>query len=549
MKTTLLLLLTTLCAAGTALPGTARAGTDINPLAIRAHLGFLADDALQGRMTGTREYDIAANYVAAQFEAIGLKPGMGRSYLQPVPYASARLDIESADMSIERQGIHVPLHWQRDFVMSADRVRPHTVVRAPAVFVGYGIHAPDQGHDDYAGIDARGKIVVVVSGAPKQVGPNERAHYSSSATKARAAVAHGAVGYIGLRNSYQIGRTPWDEAVREAGLRPVMAWRDADGQASDHYPEIRGAASVSEAAAPALFAGSAHSYEDLMRRQAAGEAMPSFPLTGNFRLSRRSRIETVHIPNVIGVLPGSDPALRDEYVVYTGHLDHVGTGAPVDGDHIYNGAYDNAMGIALMIEAARVLAADPPRRSVLFIAVGGEERGLLGSDYYAHNPSVPIEQLVGLVNLDMPLFLYPLASVIGFGAEHSTMGPAIEAAVAEAGLFLAEDPLKDEVLFIRSDQYSFVKQGVPSVFLVPGFDSSDPAVDGKAEFFRFFGTHYHEPSDDLSRFVHWPSAVRFARANVRIGRQIANAEQRPRWNPGNFFGELYATPATAAPGR
>lgn len=221
----------------------------------------------------------------------------------------------------------------------------------------------------------------------------------------------------------------------------------------------------------------------------------------------------------------------------------------MDGDHIYNGAYDNAMGIALMIEAARVLAADPPRRSVLFIAVGGEERGLLGSDYYAHNPSVPIEQLVGLVNLDMPLFLYPLASVIGFGAEHSTMGPAIEAAVAEAGLFLAEDPLKDEVLFIRSDQYSFVKQGVPSVFLVPGFDSSDPAVDGKAEFFRFFGTHYHEPSDDLSRFVHWPSAVRFARANVRIGRQIANAEQRPRWNPGNFFGELYATPATAAPGR
>ena len=127
------------------------------------------------------------------------------------------------------------------------------------------------------------------------------------------------------------------------------------------------------------------------------------------------------------------------------------------------------MGIALMIEAARVLAADPPRRSVLFIAVGGEERGLLGSDYYAHNPSVPIEQLVGLVNLDMPLFLYPLASVIGFGAEHSTMGPAIEAAVAEAGLFLAEDPLKDEVLFIRSDQYSFVKQGVPSVSLVPGF--------------------------------------------------------------------------------
>ena len=540
MKTTLLLLLTTLCAAGTALPGTARAGTDINPLAIRAHLGFLADDALQGRMTGTREYDIAANYVAAQFEAIGLKPGMGRSYLQPVPYASARLDIESADMSIERQGIHVPLHWQRDFVMSADRVRPHTVVRAPAVFVGYGIHAPDQGHDDYAGIDARGKIVVVVSGAPKQFGPNERAHYSSSATKARAAVAHGAVGYIGLRNSYQIGRTPWDEAVREAGLRPVMAWRDADGQASDHYPEIRGAASVSEAAAPALFAGSAHSYEDLMRRQAAGEAMPSFPLTGNFRLSRRSRIETVHSPNVIGVLPGSDPALRDEYVVYTGHLDHVGTGAPVDGDHIYNGAYDNAMGVALMIETARALVAAQPRRSVMFVAVGGEERGLLGSDYFAQQPPVPVEQMVANVNLDMPLFLYPLAEVIAFGSEHSSLEQVVRSAAAAEGLELAADPLPEEVLFIRSDQYSLVKQGVPAIFLVSGFKSSDPEIAGGELFGEFLNTHYHKPSDDLSRPVHWPSALKFARTNVQIGLQAANADQAPRWNEGNFFGERFA---------
>ena len=256
--------------------------------------------------------------------------------------------------------------------------------------------------------------------------------------------------------------------------------------------------------------------------------------------SKRSQIDRISSPNVIGMLPGSDPALADQWVVYTAHLDHIGIGTEVDGDEIYNGAYDNAMGVALMIETARALVAAQPRRSVMFVAVGGEERGLLGSDYFAQQPPVPVEQMVANVNLDMPLFLYPLAEVIAFGSEHSSLEQVVRSAAAAEGLELAADPLPEEVLFIRSDQYSLVKQGVPAIFLVSGFKSSDPEIAGGELFGEFLNTHYHKPSDDLSRPVHWPSALKFARTNVQIGLQAANADQAPRWNEGNFFGERFA---------
>ena len=194
-----------------------------------------------------------------------------------------------------------------------------------------------------------------------------------------------------------------------------------------------------------------------------------------------------------------------------------------------------------MIETARAFAAMPelPRRSILFIALTGEERGLVGSDYYAHYPTVPSVSLVANVNLDMPLFLYPLADVIAFGAEHSSLEQTIDEVVASEGFELAPDPIPEQVLFIRSDQYSFVKKGVPSVFLVPGFTSTDPAIDGGALFTAHLKTHYHQPSDDLSRPVDWDSALRFARTNVRIGYAVAENADRPAWNEGDFFGDKF----------
>lgn len=509
--------------------------------ALQAHVNFLADDLLKGRMTGTDEYEISARYVAAQFQQLGLEPaGDEGSYLQAVPYASAMLPEDGVRVSIIGPQGERELAWKDEFVAGADPVRKQVGLRAPAVFVGYGVHAPELDHDDYAGIDVKGKVVVAFSGAPPSFGANERAYHSTSSVKAKAAVEHGAVGWIGLRAAHQIERYPWEDWSRNAGLRPTMAWIGADGAAADFHPELKASIGLSETAAPLLFEGAKHQYAALAELQAAGEPLPRFALPVQISTARSSRIEKISSSNVVARLPGSNPDKADEHVVYTAHLDHVGIGAPVDGDEIYNGAYDNAMGVSLLIESARALIAAQPERSILFVAVGGEERGLLGSDYFAHYPPVPTAKMVANINLDMPLFLYPLADVIAFGSEHSSLAKTVADAAKAEGLSLAEDPLPEEVLFIRSDQYSLVKQGVPAIFLVPGFSSTDPEIEGGALFSDFLNTHYHKPSDDLSRPVHWESALRFARTNVQIGLQVANAKAPPTWNAGNFFGELFA---------
>ena len=529
-----------LAACGSSEPPAQSGVGEIRQSALQAHLNFLADDLLKGRMTGTPEYDISARYVAAQFQQIGLEPAGDDGFLQSVPYASALLAEDGIRLSVIGPQGERELAWKDEFVSGADPVRRQVGVRAPAVFVGYGVHAPELGYDDFADVDVRGKLVVAFSGAPPSFGANERAYYSTGAVKAKAAVAQGAVGWVGLRAAHQIERYPWDDWARNAGLRPTMAWLGADGDAADYHPELKASVSLSESAAPLLFEGAKHSYEELAALQKQGEPLPRFALPVLLSSAKTSRIDRTMSPNVVARLPGSDPALADEVVVYTAHLDHVGIGAEVDGDAIYNGAYDNAMGVSLLIESARALAQAKPRRSVLFVAVGGEERGLLGSDYFAHYPPVPIGQIVANVNLDMPLFLYPLADVIAFGSEHSDLAQTVAKAAEVEGLALAEDPLPEEVLFIRSDQYSLVKQGVPAVFLVPGFSSSDPEINGGAYFSDFLNTHYHKPSDDLSRPVDWDSALRFARVNVQIGLQIADAPKRPQWNPDNFFGERFA---------
>ena len=289
-----------------------------------------------------------------------------------------------------------------------------------------------------------------------------------------------------------------------------------------------------------LFSRAPISFEQALDAADAGTPL-STPLGTEITLARKTDHESITSPNVVGILRGSDPELADEYVVFTAHLDHVGTGVPINGDTIYNGMYDNAMGSSLLIETARAFAAMPvpPRRSIMFIALTAEERGLVGSDYYAHYPTVPSDSLVANVNLDMPLLLFPLADVIAFGAEHSSLEQVIGSVVAKEDFALAPDPVPEEVLFIRSDQYSFVKKGVPSVFLVPGFNSSNPEINGEALFSEHLQKHYHQPSDDLSRPIDWDSALRFARVNVRIGHAVAEEDARPSWNEGDFFGDKF----------
>jgi len=507
---------------------------------IEAHLLYLADDAMQGRMTGTPEYDEAAAYVAGHFAEIGLEPGGDDGWYQQVPMLARRINVDSAKFVFHQDDVEKAQRWKEDFVMGGDTTRPETNITAEVVFVGFGIHAPDMNYSDYDGIDVTGKIVASFGGAPDSFPHNERAFYSSGLTKATEAVERGAVGIVRLRSRTDQRRYTWKRISENAGVRPGMSWVNLSGEAANYFPELQGGAVLNVPPAHELFSRAPISFEQALDAADAGTPL-STPLGTEITLSRKTDHESITSPNIIGILRGSDPELADEYVVFTAHLDHVGTGVAVNGDTIYNGMYDNAMGTALLIETARAFAAmpEPPRRSIMFIALTGEERGLVGSDYFAHYPTVPSDSLVANVNLDMPLLLYPLADVIAFGAEHSSLEQVIGEVVVAENFVLAPDPVPEEVLFIRSDQYSFVKKGVPSVFLVPGFTSTDPSINGGEAFNQHLQTHYHQPSDDLSRPIDWNSALRFARANVRIGLAVANTDQRPSWNEGDFFGDKF----------
>lgn len=261
-------------------------------------------------------------------------------------------------------------------------------------------------------------------------------------------------------------------------------------------------------------------------------------------LSNGRVVRTYRVPNVIGVIPGSDPVLKDEYVVISAHLDHIGKAEFGGGDVIYNGAMDNASGVATMLEAARAFTTDgkPPRRSIMFVALAAEEQGLLGSSYLARHPLVGEGRMVANVNLDMPILLYDFQDVVAFGAEHSTMGPIVAAAAAKMGVTLSPDPVPSQKLFFRSDQYSFVKEGVPSVFLVTGFKNG-----GEKAFRDFEKSHYHNVSDDLSLPFDWNAGAKFAKLNYLIAREIADGDQAPRWYAGNTYGDRYAKKAPKAP--
>ncbi len=506
---------------------------------IEAHVRYLADDAREGRMAGQPGYDDAAAYMAEQFAELGLEPGGEDGWFQPVPLISYQLDEESTTLIAHRDGKDTRLQYKEHFTMGGDKVREENHVRAEVVYVGFGVHAPELGYSDYDGIDVSGKIVAMFGNSPGSFPHNERAFYASTRSKAEEAISRGAVGAIRLMSKRIEEYYPWERIKREAGTRPGMAWVTITGEAADYYPELQGSAMISVDVARDLFASTPISFDEA--REATASSRPaSTPLGFEVTLARKSKHEVITSPNVIGIVRGTDPDLADEYVVYSAHLDHNGVGAPVDGDDIYNGAYDNAMGSSLLIETARVFAASPPRRSVLFIAVTAEERGLLGSDYFAHYPTVPTEAMVANVNLDMPLFLFPLADIIAFGSEHSSLEATVEAAINAEGFALTPDPMPEENIFIRSDQYSFVRKGVPATFLVPGYTSTDPDVDGEAVVKAFRKLHYHQPSDDLSRPIDWDSAVRFTRANARIGYAIADDDARPTWNEGDFFGEMFA---------
>jgi hypothetical protein len=418
----------------------------IRPEAIRAHMAFLADDALEGRGTGTRGFEIAAKYVAAQFAEAGLEPaGSSGSYMQSVPMRKIEIVADMTTLSIVGVGKERRLKFGEDFVLFGDPTRPDTAVDAPAVFAGFGVTAPELGYDDYRTVDAKGKIV-----APKTL-------------------------------------------------------EETFAAAKDSAPN-------------------------------------SFPLSVSIRMRTVTRHSSVSSPNVIAELRGSDARLRGERVVLTAHLDHLGIGAAVAGDTIYNGALDNASGVAAMLAVARGLSELPaaPKRSVLFVATTGEESGFIGADYFTHHPTVPRADVVADLNIDGAMgMLYDFKDVVAYGSEHSSLGPLVEQVVRRAGLEVSPDPMPEEATFVRVDSFPFVKAGIPSVFVTEGFKTVDPSLDGRAIVMKFEATRYHTPQDDMKQPLHFASAVKGVRVDLAIAWAIAQEPARPEWNHPDFFGDKF----------
>jgi hypothetical protein len=515
---------------------------DFSADAFRAHVTFLADDLLRGRDTGSEGHEIAARYVATQFQALGLRPGNGDSWFQQVGFVRAEGD-RSATLRIAgrtfQQGRDISLRTSADGAATLE---------APLVFAGYGLDMPAHGFSDYRGLDVRGKIVVVLNGTPSGIPTDVAAHLNGD--KRRMAAAHGAVGLITIRTRADSAAMGWQRLLRYAG-RPLTTTTEPDGTPFTDAPGLRFQAAVGESAANALFQGAQRSLESVLEETArAGSRPEGFALRQTARLNRSATAATRFTsPNVVAILPGSDPALSGEYVLLMAHLDHIGIREPRPGDaanadRINNGAMDNATGIATLIEVAREMTrnGNRPRRPILFAAVTGEEKGELGSQYLARHPVVGNGRVIGVVNLDMPVLTYDFRDVIAFGAEHSTMGAVVQRAAARMGVSLSPDPLPQEGLFTRSDHYKFVLEGVPSVFLMTGF-----ANGGRERFTDFLAHHYHSPSDDLSLPIDWRAGARFARLNYLIAREVADGPGAPRWYRGSFFGDAFGGDQPRAP--
>jgi Zn-dependent M28 family amino/carboxypeptidase len=333
-------------------------------------------------------------------------------------------------------------------------------------------------------------------------------------------------------------RIPFSRVVRfyrEQSLR----WIDKDGTPNDAQPQIRASATLSKSGAAILFEGAPKTLADAIDDSAKGQTQ-SFLLARSMAIHVVSRHTPTESPNIAAILPGSDTKLKSEYVAYTAHADHLGIGEAISGDSIYNGAIDNASGTAALLELAHVFSELPtaPRRSILFLIVTGEEEGLLGSDYYAHYPTVPISQIAANVNMDGISLLYDFRDIVPLGAEHSSIAGAVDRAAQHFGLEVSPDPLPEEVFFIRSDQYSFVRQGVPAVAITEGFKAVDPKINGKEMSLNWERTLYHTPKDDMQQPLNLDAAVKLTRVDFSVGYLIAQEDRRPAWNEGDFFAHV-----------
>jgi len=506
----------------------ALAASDFDGQSWWSHVKFLANDKLEGRDTGSRGEREAEKYAVEQLKKAGAEPAGERGFYQPVKFVSRQIVEKDSSLTLIRDGKREPLVLGEDAYIGT-RVRPAPEVSAPLVFAGYGLKIPENNYDDFAGLDLHGKIAVIFSGSPAQIPGALAAHYQTMAERWKALRAAGAVGVVTLMNPASMD-IPWSRIALNR-THPSM---DLD------YPEFNEtegdklAATVNPASAEKLFAGSGHTFAEIAALGKDRKELPHFALPASLEAKTRVDVTKVESANIVAKLPGSDPALKDEYVVLSAHIDHIGIGEPINGDRIYNGAMDNGSGSALVLDMAASFKQHPEklRRSILLVLVTAEEKGLLGSKYFAAHPTVPAKSIVADVNVDMFLPIVPLKVLTVEGLAESSLGDEAREVAQSLGVKVQADPEPLRNVFVRSDQYNFIRHGVPAVMMDVRAEPGTPEV----KIFKDWLTErYHAPSDDVNQPVDLATAAKYEEIVRVLLVKVADDNGRPRWKSDSFF--------------
>ena len=500
-----------------------------------SHVQFLADDKLEGRKAGTPGYEKAVAYVEEQFKAIGLKPAGTQGYQQPIALVPTTVDMSKSSISLKNAAGTTPFAPGREMSLSP-HVEGNAPVSAPMVFMGYGLRIPAKHIDDLAGTDLKGKIVVFYNAAPEHLQGNQRAYARGLDQRWKQLRAAGAVGVIGFTPPRAVPGTQNQTAAQQQAAQPQRAvgpsllFADPD---LENLQGLRVNATATSAGLEKLLAGTGHTAAELKVLADAGKPLPHFEIPGTLEaLTIVTKGAELHASNVVGMLEGSDSKLKKEFVIVSAHLDHLGIGREINGDSLYNGAMDNASGVASVIECAKILVAQPrPKRSLIFIALAGEELGELGSQYFATKPTVQKNAIVADLNMDMYLPLFPLRFIEVQGMAESTLGNDARAAFQINDVEVQYDKQPDENRFVRSDQVNFVKQGIPALAFKFGWTPDSPEMK---TFNDWVATRYHKPSDDLGQPVDKVAAAQFTSILAQLMIRVANGP-KPAWYPESSF--------------
>jgi len=492
------------------------------------YVKVLADDNMEGRETGSPGYQRAAAYVVDQLKKDGLQPAGNKGYYQPVKFISRQIDESGSSLALVRDGKPQSVTLGEEAMFST-RVPLAPETEALLVFVGYGLNVPEKNYNDYAGLNLKGKVAVIFTGSPSEMSSALASHYQSSAERAKELRDAGAIGFITIPNPAAMD-IPWGR-MKLARTRPSMSLADS---MFDDWKGIGLAVVWNPEFAEQLFDGSGHTFTEIAALGKERQPLPTFPLPLTIRAKTKLITKHLESENIVAKLPGSDPQLASQYVVLSAHLDHLGIGEPINGDKIYNGAMDNASGSALVLDIADKLhaAGVKPKRSLLFLFVTAEEKGLLGSRYFAAKPTVPKKDIVADLNTDMFLPIIPLKMVTVYGLEESSLGDDARQAAKDNGVEVQPDPEPLRNIFIRSDQYSFIKQGVPSLAMKVGYTKGSPE---EATAMKWLHERYHAPSDDLQQPVDLAATGKFEDIMADLALKVADAPKAPSWNSDSFF--------------